>query len=80
VIASGYSMDLYCRNVMATAKNQPKTAHHIWIDGKQFRGTGEATFLGETFKDCKKQAQEAGWVFGRDGDVTCPQCAKKDAK
>lgn len=31
-------------------------------------------YVGWTWGLCKKQAQNDGWVFHRDGKVSCPKC------
>lgn len=69
MIAACYTMDLYCRNSKCVPLSDmfPDTL-------VQARAIG---IIGETYGECKKQAQKLGWVFGHDGDVTCPACAKK---
>lgn len=61
MIASGYSMDLYCRH--------EDVEHPFNYFPHQF--------FGETWGECKKQAQVKGWTFQRDNEVTCPLCNKK---
>lgn len=64
---SGYSMDLYCRNVTDAHIFSSNNIH----DYKEF----PHRFTGETNSECKQYARKKGWVFNRDGDVTCPKCA-----
>ena len=69
-----YTMDLYCRNGMPSdgepkGCRAPKRLQHphpcAW-----------AQFVGETYGECRRQANRRGWVFNRDGDVTCRHCAR----
>ncbi len=30
----------------------------------------------QTLGECRTDARKQGWVFNRDGDVTCPECAR----
>lgn len=69
MIAACYSMDLYCRFDECLPTMIP-----------EYRVASRSTFTGETWGDCKRQAQRDGWVFGRDGDVTCPTCATAKRK
>jgi hypothetical protein len=77
-IASGYSMDLYCRNNWLA----PRTAlveerNKAWHEDERRHGrTKSRQFTGETWGQCKRIAQKSGWVFNRDGEVTCPMCAR----
>lgn len=77
MIAAGYSMDLYCRHKTAKGFQSTYDEHgHYYAEFPH-------QFQGESFGECKRQAQAKGWVFNRDGDVTCPKCArptKGDAK
>lgn len=63
MIASGYSMDLYCDGVGCT--------HKSW------QPNAKAQFTGETFGDCAAQAKRGGWKISRDRTkCLCPDCAK----
>lgn len=57
-------MDLYCRH---------KDRVHPY-------GYLPHQFSGHTEDFCKRQARKRGWVFHRDGKVSCPICvgAKRD--
>lgn len=50
-VVRGYSMGLYCDCRMC---NQPRGS---------FSTTKVTGFAGENFRDCLKQAKQAGWVF-----------------
>jgi len=65
MIASCYSMDLYCRH---------------WENIKHPYNYFPHQFTGETLSECKKQAIKKGWIFHKDGEVTCPLCAKNHKK
>lgn len=65
MIASGYSMDLYC---------QVKGNQHAYRKG-------QAQFFGETWAECAKQAREAGWkIDKRKRECICPDCIKLGLK
>jgi len=64
----GYTMDLYCR-YSEVDTDKIDTVHSL----REF----PHEFYGETRGVCAKEARERGWVFNRDGNVTCPKCAKK---
>lgn len=62
--ASGYSLDLYCDQ----GRGVPA---HPW-------DKGEATFFGETFAECSKEARKAGWrIFRTTRTARCPACNRK---
>ena len=69
MIAACYSMDLYCRN------NIPNRGESV--DARKPHHNEPAQYTGRTFAECKREAQAAGWLFSRDGDVTCPKCQPK---
>lgn len=79
MIAACYSMDLYCRHVQPAAGPVPERPMNQ--GGEDARGHAydefPHQFLGETWGECKRKAQSIGWVFGRDGDVTCPACSRR---
>lgn len=70
MIVSGYSMDLYCRHSGPVAENTIFDAAGHRYDAFPHQ------FLGETFRECARNARKRGWVFSL-GDVTCPQCSGK---
>ena len=69
MIAACYTMDLYCR-----------FGECIPTDTPNYRVSTRGEFTGETWGECKRAAQKRGWIFSRDGDVTCPACAKAKSK
>ena len=62
--ASCYSMDLYCDRLIECSPEG-------WEDG------GSATYTGETWGECAKQARNDGWIFRKDGTHVCPRCSGK---
>jgi len=62
MMAACYSMDLYCD----TKDNNP--LHRLNFPHQ---------FTGETFGECKRQAQKRGWVFKADGTHVCPKHSGK---
>lgn len=67
MIASGYSVDLYCDITDGFA--------HTRFNG------GQGQFYGETWQDCAKQAKAEGWLISRDRQrCVCPACAKAGKK
>lgn len=59
MIVSGYSMDLYCDGPKCT---QP------WDQSK-------ATFAGQSYAGCKRQAVKEGWhLNGSRTKAFCPRC------
>lgn len=79
MIAGAYVMHLYCRYAPqsdeAIAKpgegDQPPE-----YDSRHNREDPYEPHPANTFAEAKRIARRAGWVFGIDGDVTCPVCAK----
>lgn len=70
MIAGCYALDLYCRHQEAKFDNTHKLPGNLqWM-------SFPAQFTGQTEGECKKQARQRGWVFNKDGEVTCPKCAK----
>lgn len=65
MIVGCYTLDLYCD---VTYRKHP------W----DYRFPHQ--FTGETFGECKKQAQRYGWIFHRNSTVTCPHCADLKSK
>lgn len=62
MIASGYSMDLYC---------EADGHQHGYNEG-------QAQFFGETWADCARQAREAGWrIHKQRRECICPKCVKQ---
>lgn len=65
MIASGYTMDLYC---------EVEGAQH------KYRG-GMAQIGGETWADCVKQAKMIGWkIDKKKRECICPKCQKEGLK
>lgn len=65
MIASGYSMDLYC---------QVNGNQHEYRQG-------QAQFFGETWTDCAKQARAAGWKIDKaKRECICPKCIAQGLK
>lgn len=54
----GYTAHLYCDYVNATHDPRNKPTE----------------FVGRDRADCRRQARQMGWAFGRDGTVKCPDC------
>jgi len=62
MIASGYSMHLYC---------EIEGAEHGY-------GDGQAQFDGETWADCARQARQLGWKINKQRrECICSSCVKK---
>ena len=76
MISSCYTMDLYCRHSAYTKTGMS------YADEMKLHSHAEFPheFTGETFGQCKKQAQKRGWVFNKDGEITCPKCKVKKVK
>jgi len=58
---SCYCMDLYCDH---------ENDQHRWKEFPQ-------TYTGVSRSQCVREARTEGWVFHRDGKVTCPKCNKQ---
>jgi hypothetical protein len=71
MITGGYTLDLYCRNGSVHEKETCK-APQTFKWAQSF-----SQYTGETYGEAKRQAQEDGWRFHRDGEVSCPWCAKR---
>lgn len=71
MIAGCYSLDLYCRHQDGVYDEDHR------LNGQLNYVSYPASYTGATEDDCKKQARRYGWVFNRDGDVTCRLCANK---
>jgi len=72
VIAACYSMDLYCENYGDAA-----THGHLF----EGHNAGTATFTGETWGECAKQARDIGWRICHDQQTCyCPKCSGKRQK
>jgi hypothetical protein len=70
MIASGYSVDLYC-DVRSCGKHPSRS----WTK------TTEASYVGETWSECARQAKRDGWKLRRaPGYAICPGCAKAGHK
>jgi hypothetical protein len=54
MIANGYSVDLYCENM--------SDHNRRWRE----IGEGKATYTGETWGECARQARRDGWQISRD--------------
>lgn len=61
MIVGCYTMDLYCD---ASDHKSVATRRGGW------------QYTGETAGECKRKAKADGWKFHRDGEVSCPECAK----
>lgn len=72
MIAGAYIMHLYCRFAPESEEALAKPDEH---DARHREGAAE---FGEqqTEAAARRHARKRGWVFGRDGDVTCPICVK----
>lgn len=65
MIASGYTMDLYC---------EVEGNRHGYKEG-------QAQFYGETWADCARQARDAGWKINkRRRECICPKCVERGLK
>ncbi len=66
--AGCYTLDLYCD----TPDNDPDPGKRIhpflWFPRQ---------FINEYGSECRRKARETGWVFHRDGTLTCPICNGK---
>lgn len=61
--ANGYTLDLYC---------DQKAPWHRYNDGGN-----QASYGGESFSDCAKQAQADGWsIHRKKRTATCPECSR----
>ena len=49
--------------------------HIVKHDFHGYAIIGEVT--GRTRGECVKQARADGWIFHRDGKLTCPDCGRK---
>jgi len=74
-IIACYDMRLYCKNDNKDFTNDisPDKYGHNWDD------KGEHIYTGSSREHCMKQARQNGWVFHRDGEVSCPKCSGKIA-
>lgn len=63
--AGCYSLDLYCRHASA----YPDQLHAYDEFPHQFTAEHGST--------CRREARKRGWIFHRDGEVTCPKCARR---
>lgn len=74
-MAACYSMDLYCRYGAHGDNSKP---------GNHSYGSEPEQFTGETYGECKRQAQALGWWFTSLPDhtieVVCPTCSGKRPK
>lgn len=69
MIASGYTLDLYCDN-----EKKCRDEHFYF-------GVPQGQFLGETWADTVKQAKAAGWYVSKKKRVCyCPECGGKELK
>ena len=57
-IAGCYTLHLYCDNA---------NGNHAW-------GEFPHELTHELGSSCRKEARRRGWVFHRNGTVTCPKC------
>lgn len=77
-IAASFVMHLYCR--YAPESEQSLTKPTPFDQPSDFdarhRECPYEPFGVMTFGQAKRAAQRMGWVFGRDGDVTCPVCVR----
>jgi hypothetical protein len=69
MISEGYSMDLYCRHARIEPGQVSDDLGHRYDEFPHM-------FTGPNREYCARQARRRGWVFHRDGDVSCPKCSK----
>ncbi len=78
MIAGAYVLHLYCRfapqSEQAIAK--PGVGDQPPEYDARHRHSPYEPVSAQTFAQAKREARGDGWVFGRDGDVTCPVCVK----
>lgn len=73
MIVGCYAMDLYCD------RQRPKDYGASWQPvpaGRHRDGEFPHTFEGKTYGECQRTARARGWIFHRDGTVSCPRCAE----
>jgi hypothetical protein len=76
VIVGGYTLDLYCDKIekhITIGGNiyyfKPDTAQWIPVDNQ---------FVGETYRECVKEAREVGWLVNRSKNkCLCKYCKEK---
>lgn len=78
-IIGPHSLDLYCDNPLPIAED--------WMAGKRLRGYHLPLEFPQSFvldaqspAEAKRTAQRAGWVFHRDGTLSCPRCVRWESK
>lgn len=70
MIVGCYSLHLYCD----TGNAKPGMTGDGGNSPHGFDNPGFGEFTGPTEGDCKRQARNQGWRFGRDSRVFCPTC------
>ncbi|MCQ8277968.1 hypothetical protein NFI95_05850 [Acetobacteraceae bacterium KSS8] len=70
-IVGCYDMHLYCDNTLPSSAKPVGGKSHGF---NEFPWQGSGTC--QTYSECKKEAQKAGWSFKRDGSVICPRCSR----
>jgi hypothetical protein len=70
MMASGYSLHLYCDNESAGDVVHDAAAK----PGEHRYGEFPHQFTAETGGECRRDAKKDGWLFTRDGKHYCPRC------
>lgn len=70
-----YYMDVYCRfsKAMFVLTDEDQQKELLIHKFDEFPHSA----IGRTRGGCVKELRRRGWIFHRDGEVTCPKCAKK---
>ena len=67
MIVGGYSLHLYCDNVLHAFRHPDKV------------GSLDAEFAGHERADCRKDAKAKGWKLDfKKGTACCPKCQRLD--
>jgi hypothetical protein len=76
-IASGYTLDLYCNVYEADASATNDEGALCRMHRFTWR-THHAQFTGETWAQCRAQAQYRGWIITPDrAHAYCPHCVRE---
>lgn len=73
-IASGYTLDLYCKNNCITTFAAGPS------DGSVRINTALASYFADgknCYAEVRKQARAEGWILHKDNTATCPECNKR---
>lgn len=79
-VVACYTMDLYCRHSLYSRKTVIAHKMRKALEAEiKLHGLEEFPhqFTGETWGQCKRNAAKRGWIFHKDGEVTCPKCARR---